>query len=166
MPPSSLNAVVIINPNFHSVNGQASGRPPPGMILPLWEQYSRIGFSIWERTGLRFVFPKSVKTRRSAKEKNVPEEHKGEVGYGDVWTWTAIDADTKLVPCWHVGSRDGRDAWDFICNLRSRLASRVQLSTDGHRVYLEAIDAAFGADIDYAMLIKIYGHETREGQRR
>ena len=101
-----------------------------------------------------------------AKEKNVPAEHKGEFGYGDVWTWTAIDADTKLVPCWHVGKRDGRDAWDFIANLRSRLTNRVQLTTDGYKAYLEAIDGAFGGEIDYAMLSKIYGHETREEQRR
>ena len=101
-----------------------------------------------------------------AKEKNVPEEHKGEFGYGDVWTWTAIDADTKLVPCWHVGKRDGRDAWDFIANLRSRLANRVQLTTDGHRAYLEAIEGAFGGDVDYAMLIKLYGSQPTEGQRR
>ena len=101
-----------------------------------------------------------------AKEKNVPVEHKGEFGYGDVWTWTAIDADTKLVPCWHVGGRTGRDAWDFIVNLRSRLTNRVQLTTDGLRAYLEAIEGVFGAEVDYAMLNKIYGRETREGQRR
>ena len=101
-----------------------------------------------------------------AKEKNVPVEHKGEFGYGDVWTWTAIDADTNLVPCWHVGGRGGRDAWDFIANLRSRLANRVQLTTDGHKAYLEAIEGAFGGEVDYAMLSKIYGHETRKGQRR
>ena len=101
-----------------------------------------------------------------AKERNVPVEHKDEFGYGDVWTWTGIDADTKLVPCWHVGGRTGRDAWDFISNLRSRLTNRVQLTTDGLRAYLEAIEGVFGAEVDYAMLNKIYGHETREGQRR
>ena len=90
-----------------------------------------------------------------------------EFGFGDVWTWTAIDAETKLVPCWHLGGRDGRDAWDFIANLRSRLANRVQLTTDGHKAYLEAIEGAFGGDVDYAMLIKLYGQpETREAQRR
>ncbi len=97
-----------------------------------------------------------------AKEKNVPEEHKGEFGYGDVWTWTAIDADTKLVPCWHVGRRDGRDAWYFISNLRARLSSRVQLTTDGHRPYLQAIEGAFGSEVDYAMLVKIYGTTESE----
>ena len=101
-----------------------------------------------------------------AKEKNVPTAHKGEFGYGDVWTWTAIDGETKLVPCWHVGGRDGENAWDFIVNLRSRLANRVQLTTDGHKTYLEAVEGAFGADVDYAMLIKVYGQSPTEGQRR
>ncbi len=101
-----------------------------------------------------------------SKAKNVPDEHRGEFGYGDVWTWTAIDADTKLVPAWQVGSRDGRDAWDFIANLRSRLANRVQLTTDGHKAYLEAIEGAFGGEIDYAMLSKLYGPQPTEGQRR
>ena len=101
-----------------------------------------------------------------AKEKNVPAAHKGEFGYGDVWTWTAIDGETKLVPCWHVGGRDGENAWDFIINLRSRLANRVQLTTDGHKAYLEAVEGVFGADVDYAMLIKVYGQPTAEGQRR
>lgn len=101
-----------------------------------------------------------------SKEKNVPAEHKGEFGYGDVWTWTGIDADTKLVPCWHVGGRTGQDAWDFIANLRSRLTNRVQITTDGLRSYLEAIEGVFGAEVDYAMLNKIYGRETRESQRR
>lgn len=101
-----------------------------------------------------------------SKAKNVPEEHKGKFGYGDVWTWTAIDADTKLVPCWHVGGRDGHDAWEFIVNLRSRLAERVQLTTDGHKAYLEALEGVFGADVDYAMLIKLYGGATREERRR
>ncbi len=101
-----------------------------------------------------------------AKAKNVPQEHQGEFGYGDVWTWTAIDADTKLVPCWHVGGRDGGNAMDFIANLRSRLANRVQLTTDGHKAYLEAVETAFGAEVDYAMLIKVYGPSPVEGQRR
>ena len=71
------------------------------------------------------------------------------------------------MPCWHIGRRDGRDAWDFIANLRSRLTSRVQLTTDGHKPYLEAVEGAFGGDVDYAMLIKLYGgSDTREDQRR
>ena len=92
-----------------------------------------------------------------SKDKNVPVEHNGEFGYGDVWTFTAIDADTKLVPCWKVGIRDFSCAQEFISDLRDRLANRVQLTTDGHRMYLEAVESAFGADIDYVQLIKLYG---------
>ena len=103
-----------------------------------------------------------------SKAKNVPEEYKGEFGYGDVWTWTAIDADTKLVPCWHVGGRDGRDAWVFTKDLASRLANRVQLTSDGHKAYLEAVDRAFGSEIDDAMLQKLYGpvELSKEARRR
>ena len=101
-----------------------------------------------------------------SKAKNVPEEHRGKFGYGDVWTWTALCADTKLVPCWHVGGRDGRDAYEFMVDLADRLASRVQLTTDGYKAYLTAVEGAFGSEIDYAMLIKIYGPEPKEEQRR
>ena len=93
-----------------------------------------------------------------AKERNIPEDRRGEFGVGDVWTWTAIDPDTKLVPAWLVGMRDSADAKLFIADLRSRLMSpRVQITTDGHRPYIEAIEAEFGPDADYAMLIKQYG---------
>src|SRR2546425_4890067 len=91
-----------------------------------------------------------------AKAKHLPEKYKGAVGYGDVWTWTALDAETKLVPSWAVGRRDGFTAQAFIRDLAARLASRVQLTTDGHKVYLEAVEGAFGSNIDYAMLIKMY----------
>lgn len=100
-----------------------------------------------------------------AKQKNVPAERKGEYGIGDVWTWTALCADTKLIASWAVGSRDAGAAAEFITDLRDRLANRVQLTTDGHRAYVNAVEDAFGADIDYAMLIKVYG-EAPEGQRR
>jgi IS1 family transposase len=95
-----------------------------------------------------------------AKAKNVPVEHKTD-GWGDAWTWTAIDADTKLVPCWMVGTRTFETAKVFIGDLASRLSSRVQLSTDGHRPYLTAVEAAFGSEIDYAHVIKIYGRTER-----
>jgi IS1 family transposase len=95
----------------------------------------------------------------------VPEEHQGEFGYGDVWTWTALDAETKLVPTWLVGERSVEDATAFISDLASRLANRVQLTTDGHRPYLQAVESAFGADIDYAMLVKLYGSDP-EPQKR
>ena len=96
-----------------------------------------------------------------AKQKNVDEAKAAPEGAGDVWTWTAIDADTKLVPCWHVGSRDLEAATAFIDDLASRLANRVQLTTDGHRPYLEAVESAFGIDVDYAQLVKIYGADGR-----
>src|SRR5215210_7980694 len=100
-----------------------------------------------------------------AKEKNVPLELQGQFGYGDVWTWTAIDAQTKLVPCWLVGERSGADARVFIDDLAGRLANRVQLTTDGHKPYLEAVEDAFGADIDYAQLVKLYGAEAGSERR-
>lgn len=92
-----------------------------------------------------------------AKDKNVPADKKGQFGFGDVWTWTAIDAETKLIVSWMVGGRDGGTARGFMDDLAGRLASRIQLTTDGHRVYLTAVEEAFGSEIDYAMLVKIYG---------
>ncbi len=100
-----------------------------------------------------------------SKAKNVPAEHEGQFGYGDVWTFVAIDADTKLTPCWHVGSRTVDNACEFINDLKGRLANRVQLTTDGHKMYLNAIENAFGSEIDFAQLVKLYG-ETVEGQKR
>ncbi len=91
-----------------------------------------------------------------AKEKNVPKDKRGKFGYGDVWTWTANCADTKLVPSWFIGSRDSKATTSFVNDLASRLAHRVQLTTDGHRAYLSAVEDAFGGDIDYAMLHKLY----------
>ena len=93
-----------------------------------------------------------------AKQKNVPRAKKAPPEAGDVWTWTAICADTKLVPSWRLGDRSAATALDFMDDLKGRLASeRVQLTTDGHRAYLDAVEESFGADVDYAMLIKLYG---------
>lgn len=92
-----------------------------------------------------------------AKAKNVPAEKRGEWGYGDVWTFSAIDADTKLVPCYLVGSRDAGNATEFLQDLRSRLAGRIQLTTDGHKMYLSAVEDAISGHVDYAMLVKMYG---------
>jgi IS1 family transposase len=92
-----------------------------------------------------------------AKQKNVPLAKKAPPQASDVWTWTAIDADTKLIPSWHVGGRDSDEAIIFMDDLASRLANRVQLTSDGHKAYLEAVEGAFGSDIDYAMLVKLYG---------
>lgn len=100
-----------------------------------------------------------------SKQKNVPEEHKDTFGYGDVWTWTALCADTKLVPSWLVGERHVADAWIFMTDLESRLANRVQLTTDGHASYLRAVDKAFGDGVDYAMLQKIYGEDPNQEKR-
>lgn len=100
-----------------------------------------------------------------AKAKNVPEERQGEFGVGDVWTWTAICADTKLVPCWLVGLRDGWHAHEFISDLASRLANRVQLTSDGLHAYLEAVRESFTTGIDYAQLVKLYGSSAEEQRR-
>lgn len=99
-----------------------------------------------------------------AKEKNARDEQKAQ-GWGDCWTWTAIDADTKLIASWFIGSRDATSAWWFMRDLTSRLISRVQLTTDGHSAYLTAVEQAFASEIDYAQLVKIYG-APREGAVR
>jgi IS1 family transposase len=100
-----------------------------------------------------------------AKQKNVPQDMRGQFGVGDVWTWTALCADTKLIPSWYVGTRDADAAWTFMRDVASRLKNRVQLTTDGHRAYLEAVDGAFGTSIDYAMLVKVYG-SAPEAEKR
>ncbi len=92
-----------------------------------------------------------AKQRNVMFAKNAPEDA------GDLWTWVALDAETKLVPSWRVGDRSGATAIEFVCDLSRRLANRVQVTSDGHRAYLEAIEAGFGADVDYAQLIKLYG---------
>lgn len=97
-----------------------------------------------------------------AKQKNVPEELKGVFGYGDVWTWTAIFADSKLVPSFLIGGHDSWWASQFINDLKSRLKHHVQLTSDGYSVYLDAVENAFGCEVDYAMLVKIYGKAQYE----
>src|SRR3984957_1004689 len=90
-----------------------------------------------------------------AKAKNVPAEKAGEFGFGDVWTFTAIDADTKLMPSFLVGTRDGGTAFEFMQDLASRLVNRVQLTTDGHKMYLAAVEDAFSGQINFAQLVKV-----------
>jgi len=102
-----------------------------------------------------FVYCKDKNVKRAT---NAPREA------GDVWTWTAICADTKLVPCWRVGDRSGMTAIDLMDDLMPRLANRVQLTTDGLKAYLEAVEGAFGGDVDYAQLVKLYG-ESADGKR-
>jgi len=93
-----------------------------------------------------------------AKKKNVPEEMKGVFGFGDVWTWTALDSDSKLIISYRVDERHEQAALRFMDDLCKRLATRVQLTTDGHKAYLVAVHEAFGGDIDYGMLRKIYSN--------
>ena len=100
-----------------------------------------------------------------AKQKDVATAKAAPHGAGDTWTWTAIDADTKLIVSYFVGGRDSECAMWFMDDLRSGLANRVQLTSDGHRAYLEAVEGAFGGDIDYAMLVKMYG-AAPEGEKR
>jgi len=95
-----------------------------------------------------------------AKQKNVPADKQGQFGYGDVWTWTALCADTKLICSWQIGTRGASTAYALMHDLEARLSNRIQLTTDGHRVYLDAVERAFGSSIDYSMLVKLYGNDA------
>ena len=102
-----------------------------------------------------------------AKQKNVAGAKSAPEGAGDTWTWTALDSDSKLVISYMIGARDSEYAMAFMDDLRGRLANRVQLTTDGHKPYLEAVEGAFGGDIDYAMLVKHYGEPSgQKGHER
>jgi IS1 family transposase len=101
-----------------------------------------------------------------AKQKNIPTAKAAPADAGDVWTWTAIDADTKIMPSWFVGGRDSDSAMIFMDDLAARLANRVQLTSDGHRAYLEAVEGAFGGDVDYAQLVKLYGPTSESAKGR
>jgi IS1 family transposase len=101
-----------------------------------------------------------------AKAKNVPEEHRGTFGYGDVWTWTAICADTKLVPSWLVGERTVEDGTIFMQDLASRLDTRIQLTTDGLNAYPIAVESAFFGQLDYAQIHKTYAAPEGQGNER
>jgi IS1 family transposase len=100
-----------------------------------------------------------------AKQKNVPERHQGEYGYGDVWTWTAICADTKLIPAWFVGQRTAEDGFLFMMDLKTRLKYRPQITTDGLAAYASAIGFSFGAQVDWAVIQKEYRSDPT-GERR
>ena len=101
-----------------------------------------------------------------SKQKNVAAAKRQDLAYGDTWTWVGIEADTKLIISWLVGGRDGDYAAAFMDDLRDRITNRVQLTTDGHKAYLEAVERSFGADVDCAQLVKIYGEapESRKGR--
>src|SRR3712207_987483 len=100
-----------------------------------------------------------------AKQKNVPTAKAAPEQAGDIWTWVAIDADTKLVASYCVGNRDAATANAFVSDLAGRLAGRAQVTSDGLRLYVDAVERAFGADVDYAMLVKLYG-ESPEAEKR
>ncbi len=91
----------------------------------------------------------------------MPMEKQGE--WGDAWTFVAIDADTKVVPCWMIGERTMLDAMAFLTDLKDRMRSRIQLTADGHKMYAKAVPGAFGMDVDYAMLVKVYGPDWVRG---
>jgi len=99
-----------------------------------------------------------------AKQKKVPADKQGKFGYGDVWTWTALCADTKLIVSYNVGPRMVGAAHDFVTDLAGRLSNRIQLTTDGNRLYVNAVERAFGCEIDYAMLVKIYCVDREESE--
>ena len=101
-----------------------------------------------------------------AKEKNVKKAKAAPPAAGDTWTWTALDADSKVLVSWMIGSRDSMTALYLMDDVRDRLENRVQITTDGHRAYLEGVEGAFGSDVDYAMLVKIYGKSSGEADRR
>lgn len=100
-----------------------------------------------------------------AKDKHLPDDKKGKFGFGSIWTWVALDADTKLIASWMVGNRDEVAARTFMEDVAGRLTHRVQLTTDGLHAYLNAVDYAFSGDIDYAMLIKVYGEPLVDEKR-
>lgn len=102
----------------------------------------------------------------AAKQKNVATMKAAVDGAGDVWTWTALDADSKLIVSYLVGGRDAGYAHEFMQDVADRLDGRVQLTTDGHKAYLEAVEGAFGADVDYAMLVKLYGASSEAAKGR
>jgi IS1 family transposase len=102
----------------------------------------------------------------AAKQKNVASMKTPVEGAGDTWTWTAIEAETKLLITWLVGGRDSDYAIAFMDDLRDRLANRVQLTSDGHKAYLEAVEGAFGGDVDYAQLVKLYGNVSDSAKGR
>jgi IS1 family transposase len=99
------------------------------------------------------------------KQKNVPTAKRGQFGYGDVWTWTALDADSKLMVSYMLGDRTAADGYEFLCDAAARISGRIQITTDGHASYGLHVGDAFHWDIDYTMLVKIYGAE-RAGEAR
>jgi hypothetical protein len=143
-----------MNPNF-----------PDGLLEDAGQAFSEYQDRVFVNLSCKRVQVDEAWAFCYAKQKNVPTAKAAPEGAGDIWTWVGLDADTKLVASWYVGARDSEAAMTFIDDLAPRLASRVQLTSDGHKPYLEAIEGAFGGDIDFAILVKVYG-AAPEGQRR
>jgi len=167
LPFSKQVAVVtaLVEGNSIRATGRMTG-VAKGTILTLLEDIGQACADFHDRT-VRNVRARRVQCDEIwqfcyAKQRNVPEHLRGQFGYGDTWTWTAIDADSKLLVSYLVSTRDAGSAHHFMLDLASRLANRVQMTTDGLRVYLEAVEGAFGCDIDYATLVKIYGASQEE----
>ena len=124
----------------------------------------------FQRNALRNIASKRIQCDEIwcfcyAKDKNLPDAMKHEPGVGSIWTWTAMDADTKLIMSWRLGQRDAENANALMRDVAGRVTGRVQLTTDGHRPYLEAVEGAFGCNIDYAMLVKMYGNDNSPDTR-
>jgi IS1 family transposase len=141
-----------------------------GAVLKLLEE---IGQACWEyqHDALRGLTCKRVQCDEiwqfvQMKQKTAKRHGLAEFGVGDVWTFVAIDADTKLVPCWRVGPRDAGTAYELMLDLADRVTHRIQLTTDGFSAYLSAVPGAFGYDIDYGMLVKLYGKDPNEPDHR
>ena len=100
-----------------------------------------------------------------AKEKNVPKDKRGQFGFGDAWTFASLCADSKLVPSWRIGRRDLQNATIFMKDLAGRLKNKVQLTTDGHKMYLDAVENAFGSEVDFSQLVKHYGPSPESEKR-
>jgi IS1 family transposase len=130
-------------------------------VMKLWREIGEACIAFQDRT-LRNLPCKRLQVDEIwsfvySKAKNVPADKAGVFGFGDVWTFTAIDADTKLMPSFLVGSRDAGCATEFMQDLAGRLSNRVQLTSDGHRMYLQAVEDAFSGAVDFAQLVKVYG---------
>ena len=163
----------IISLLVEGMSMRAISRVADVSINTVTKQLKEVGYacSIYQDQNVRGINAKRVQCDEiwsfcHSKERNVAPENKGILGFGDVYTWTGMDADSKLMVSYMVGKRSADYAEAFINDLASRLTSRVQLSTDGHKPYLEAVEGAFGCNVDYAMLVKHYGPGEQEGQRR
>ena len=156
--------VLILNCLIEGMSMRATSRLADVSINTVTKMLVEAGdaCAAWHNKTVRDVHSKRVQCDEIwsfcyAKQKNVAGAKAAPSDAGDVWTWTAIDADNKLILTYLVGGRDAEYANEFMDDVASRLATRVQLTTDGHKAYLEAVEGSFGADVDYARLVKLYG---------